>query len=155
MCETASKKSTTTLPVLPIEAAATPKNKANITIGSISFFAITATMLSGIMCSIKFLVSNPFASMPTSAVTGGNSSVIVLPGSKIFTKNNPSSNATIAAVVKYKSVFTPIRPTDLKSPTLATPTTNTENTSGAMIILIRRIKISLSIRKLGAKSFQK
>ena len=74
---------------------------------------------------------------------------------KIFAKNKPSNNAIIAALVKYKSVFIPMRPTDLKSPTLATPTTNTEKTNGAIIIFIKRIKISLKICKLGAKSFQK
>ena len=40
--------------------------------------------------------------------------------------------------------FAPMRPTALVSPICATPTTRVENTSGAMIILIRRRKMSVS-----------
>ena len=43
------------------------------------------------------------------------------------------------------SVFSPIRPTVLKSPAFAMPVKSKENTSGAMIIFISFIKMSLNI----------
>ena len=44
------------------------------------------------------------------------------------------------------SVLKPMRPTVLLSPILAMPTVRVVNTSGAMIILMRRRKISVSIK---------
>jgi hypothetical protein len=45
-----------------------------------------------------------------------------------------------------------MRPTALVSPVLAIPATSVENTSGAMIILISRRKISVTIEKYPAIS---
>ena len=42
----------------------------------------------------------------------------------------------------------PMRPTVLISPILAIPTTKVENTKGAIIILIRRKKISVKAEKI-------
>ena len=56
---------------------------------------------------------------------------------------SPSSSDTSDAVMNHSIALAPIRPTILGSPIWATPTTNVENTSGAMIILIRRKKMSV------------
>lgn len=45
-----------------------------------------------------------------------------------------------------------MRPTLLKSPTLATPTTSVAKTNGAIIILIKRRKISLNMLILEANT---
>lgn len=49
------------------------------------------------------------------------------------------------ALRNHAKVFPPIRPTELMSPSFATPTTSVVNTSGATIILI-------SLRKISARS---
>jgi hypothetical protein len=46
------------------------------------------------------------------------------------------------APINQAKVFPPIRPTELMSPSFATPTTSVVSTSGATIILISRMKIS-------------
>jgi hypothetical protein len=56
----------------------------------------------------------------------------------------PIDSVTRVAKVNHTIVFNPMRPTVLKSPTFATPTNKREKTSGAIIILIRRRKMSLS-----------
>ena len=48
------------------------------------------------------------------------------------------------ALINHAKVFAPIRPTELMSPSFATPTTSVVNTSGATIILI-------SLRNMSAR----
>ena len=55
----------------------------------------------------------------------------------------PSNSETSEALTNHSIALPPIRPTDFVSPICATPTTKVVKTSGAMIILIRRRKISV------------
>ena len=50
----------------------------------------------------------------------------------------------ILSITGYIMALAPMRPTALVSPICATPTTSVENTSGAMIILMRRRKMSVN-----------
>ncbi len=54
--------------------------------------------------------------------------------SDIFKQNIPIHREINDAVKNHASAFPPILPTDLMSPNFAIPTTNVENTSGAMSI---------------------
>ena len=65
------------------------------------------------------------------------------PGRRMLTINRPSSSDKSDAEMNQPIVFRPIRPMDAVSPMCATPTTSVENTSGAMIILMSRRKISV------------
>ena len=53
---------------------------------------------------------------------------------------SPRTSDTIEAPKNQAIVLTPMRPTADVSPIWAMPTTSVENTSGAMIILIKRRK---------------
>ncbi len=55
----------------------------------------------------------------------------------------PSSSDTSEAMTNQPIAFRPTRPTDFVSPRWAIPTTSVEKTSGAMIILISRRKMSV------------
>jgi len=61
----------------------------------------------------------------------------------MFTSTSPISSDTSDAEMNQSIALAPMRPTIFGSPMCATPTTSVENTSGAMIILIRRRKISV------------
>jgi len=52
------------------------------------------------------------------------------------------NSAAVVTISKYTSAFTPIRPTFRNAPAPAIPATIVENTSGAMIDLIRLMKMS-------------
>jgi hypothetical protein len=54
------------------------------------------------------------------------------------------------AEINHNMVLPPIRPTALMSPNFATPTTNVENTNGAMIIFTSRRNMSVRIEMLSA-----
>jgi hypothetical protein len=56
----------------------------------------------------------------------------------------PTRSDTSDAPTNQSIAFAPMRPTALVSPICATPTTSVENTSGAMIILMRRRKMSVN-----------
>ena len=68
----------------------------------------------------------------------GIGSCMALPGSNSCTSIRPSVSETSEAKMNQPSDLPPTRPTVAMSPILAMPTTSVENTSGAMIILIRR-----------------
>ncbi len=59
----------------------------------------------------------------------------------------PSSSEITEAITNQAKVRRPTRPSAAVSPMCAMPTTSVENTSGAMIILIRRRKTSVTIEK--------
>jgi hypothetical protein len=63
---------------------------------------------------------------------------MALPGSSVSTRIMPSVSDRSEAKMNQPSALPPTRPTVLMSPIFAMPTTRVENTSGAMIILIRR-----------------
>ena len=65
----------------------------------------------------------------------------------------PISSETKEAPMNQPMVFTPTRPMAALSSIWAMPTTRVENTSGAMIILIRRRKTSVKIESASAVCF--
>lgn len=56
------------------------------------------------------------------------------------------------ALMNHNMVLPPMRPTVLASPILAIPTIRVDTTKGAMIILIRRRKMSVRMEMLLAKA---
>jgi hypothetical protein len=78
------------------------------------------------------------------AVASGSGMFRLSPGRSRLTITMPSSSDTSEALTNHAMAFSPMRPIALVSPMCATPTTRVQNTSGAMIILIRRRKMSLS-----------
>src|SRR5690348_1334996 len=64
-------------------------------------------------------------------------------GRSRLTMSMPSSSDTSDAETNHSIALRPIRPIALVSPICATPTTSVENTKGAMIILMRRRKMSV------------
>ena len=59
----------------------------------------------------------------------------------------PSSSETSDAVMNQPSALRPMRPTVFASPVPAMPATTVANTSGAMIILMSRRKMSARTEK--------
>ena len=66
----------------------------------------------------------------------------------------PMNSATVVTTSKYTSALIPIRPIFFRSAWPAMPTTSVPNSSGAMMVLIRRRKIRLSTRSLTANAGQ-
>ena len=71
----------------------------------------------------------------------------------MLTRIKPSTSDTSEAQTNQAIALAPIRPTTFGSPICATPTTSVENTSGAMIILIRRRKISVKSEMYSEMAF--
>src|SRR5688572_31957580 len=115
--------------------------------GRIWLLAITSTMLSGNILSINSLATKGFGSVLTEVDI---SNTMCFPGSNQLAITSPNVSATSVANVNQTMVFNPILPIDFESPAFAIPTNSNENTSGAMIILINRRKISLSNSMLSA-----
>ena len=67
------------------------------------------------------------------------------PGANRLTRISPSVSDTSEALTNHSIALPPTRPTAPASDMCPMPTTRVENTSGAMIILIRRRKIVLPI----------
>ncbi|MNT16475.1 hypothetical protein D3C72_1515790 [compost metagenome] len=65
------------------------------------------------------------------------------PGWKMLTRARPSSREMAEAAMNQIIARMPMRPTALASLMLARPVTRVANTSGAMIILIMRRKMSV------------
>ena len=61
--------------------------------------------------------------------------------------SRPSASEHSEAATNQPSALAPIRPTVFESPMPARPTTRVAKTSGAMIILIRRRKMSVRMPK--------
>jgi len=66
---------------------------------------------------------------------------------------SPSSSEVIEAPRNHAIAFRPMRPTALPSPMPAMPATSVANTSGPMIILIIRMKMSVRMEKWSAIDF--
>ena len=81
-------------------------------------------------------------SIPLLALISGRVKCIAIPGLKKLTNTIPNNKLMSEALINHSNVLPPIRPTELISPSLATPTTNVVNTSGATIILINLKKMS-------------
>jgi len=78
------------------------------------------------------------------ASAGGSGMFSAAPGCSTLANRQPSSREMMAAVTNHRMALPPTRPTALLSPMLAMPETTVLKTSGAMIILIRRRKMSLT-----------
>ena len=124
----------------PTAAAAVPKNTENTTICRISLRAMPSTIEVGTRWVMKSFIVRPVVVMPASVPTGGimPAANSASPGRNRFTRIRPSDSEMSEAMKNQPSALTPMRPTSLASPILAMPTTRVANTSGAMIILIRR-----------------
>jgi hypothetical protein len=128
----------------------------------ISLVAIASTIDDGTMCVMKLVRLNAFSSSPTEAAGGGSLKPKPVPGatrsitaSIPWNNSNPSASETSDAVTNHAIVRPPTRPSAVMSPICAIPTTSVENTSGAMIILISRRKIVVTIEKPAPISFSR
>ncbi len=137
-----SKTLITCFPGSPIWPVATPKKSAKTTICRISFLAIASTTLVGETWCKNSLSDSPPPDRAEAVSFWGSGRCIAMPGLSRFTSIIPSIRLTRDAQTNQSNVFAPIRPTDLTSPSFATPTTSVKNTSGATIILISLRKTS-------------
>ena len=80
---------------------------------------------------------------PEVAPASGSARFMCAPGWKILTRARPSSSEMAEAAMNQIMARMPMRPTALASLMLARPVTRVANTSGAMIILIMRRKMSV------------
>ena len=152
ICASASSTSITVRPRSPMAAMAVPKKIANTTICKISLRAMASITLLGTVCSIKPVKVSAPAWMPELALASGSGRSSTWPGSRKFTNKSPSVSETNEAKTNQASALPPTRPTVATSLMRPSPTASVENTSGAMIILIRRRKISGSSAAFVAKA---
>ncbi len=144
MCTRSSIQATRVFAFSPRLAAATPKKIENTTICRISLAAIASMTLRGTRCATNSLSESDPVLRLVDAAASGSGRFRPTPGCMTFTSSRPSRSDTSEAEMNQPSAFRPTRPTDLVSPMWAMPTTRVENTSGAMIILMSRRKISVS-----------
>ena len=135
--------SSTSLARSPIAAQATPKKIENTTICRISLSTIGRIAESGKTCLMKPSSVMACASMPE--LTPLTTLWTPTPGSNRLTRIRPRASDTSEALTNHSMALPPTRPTAPASDMWPMPTTRVENTSGAMIILIRRRKIMLPI----------
>ena len=127
----------------PSADAAIPKNTEKTTICRISFVAIDSTTERGTRCVTNSLSVSELTLRLVDAPMSGSGNPMLSPGCSKFTMKRPSTSDASDAEMNHPIVFNPMRPIDVVSPMWATPTTSVENTRGAMIILIRRRKMSV------------
>ena len=107
-----------------------------MTICKISLLAMASNILLGNTCSTKLMMLKVWV-LPITSLAPFKSALlksIPKPGLKIFTKTRPINKLIRDAVINQIIAFPPTLPTVFRSPSLAIPTTNVVNTSGAMII---------------------
>ena len=131
------------------DATAVPTKTEKTTICRISFLAMASKMEVGTRwvmkpCREKASVDAAVAA----AVASGR--CMPEPGCSSCTMTSPSSNDTTEAPMNQTMVLTPMRPTEAASSIWAMPATRVVNTRGAMIILIRRRKMSVTRFRLPA-----
>ena len=120
----------------PIAAAATPKKILKMTICKISLVAMASNMLFGNTCSTKLITLKDWV-LPIKSFTPEVSPTVKSnpsPGLNRFTNTNPINKLIKEADINHNKALPPTRPTVLRSPNFAIPTTNVVNTNGAMII---------------------
>jgi hypothetical protein len=106
-------------------------------------FAIASIALFGTRWVTNSLSEIDVALIVVEAPTSGSGRFSASPGRRRFTMKRPSRSETNEAPTNQARAFAPTRPIDPVSPMFAIPTTSVEKTRGAMIILIRRRKMSL------------
>jgi hypothetical protein len=135
------------LPFSPSAVTATPVKIENTTICRISLFAIASTIERGTMwITNSFSVSEEVLRLVETPASGSGRFKLS-PGRSRLTITIPSVSDTSEADTNQPMALSPMRPIDSVSPMWAIPTTSIENTSGAMIILIRRRNSSVMIEK--------
>lgn len=120
-----------------------PKSSEKTTICRISLRDMASKIETGTRCATKSRSVSEEAWTLLAAPAWGSGRSRLAPGCRRLTSTSPSSSETSEAVTNHSIALPPIRPTAPTSPIWATPTTRVEKTSGAMIILIRRRKMSL------------
>ena len=128
-----------------IAPSATEKNTANTTICRISFCAIASAIEVGIRWVRNFSIENADTGSPVDCALSGRVPGKLAPGCSRLTITRPSSSETNDALTNQPMVLAKIRPSLAPLPIWAMPPTRVANTSGAMIILIRR-RNSIAIR---------
>ena len=134
---------TSTLARSPIAAQATPKNSENTTICRISLVAIASTTERGTRCATNSFTESDATLRLVAELASGSGRLRLSPGRRMLTRIMPVTSETSEAPTNQSIALPPMRPIALVSPMCATPTTSVENTSGAMIILISRRKMSV------------
>ena len=109
--------------------------------------AIASKKLRGNTCAMNSRRLSPPVLRLVAMSFSGSGRPRFRPGWNRFAKNIPSSSDTRDAVMNHSNALPPMRPTALASPMPVMPATTVANTSGAMIILIRRRKTSERIEK--------
>ncbi|MNQ81054.1 hypothetical protein D3C85_960590 [compost metagenome] len=108
--------------------------------------------LFGMAWVTKSLRERALATTPELAVSSGRERESPTPGCIRCTMIRPRVRDISEASMNQPRVLTPMRPTVRVSPILAMPTTRVVKTRGAMIILIRRRKMSVKMVMSLAKS---
>src|ERR1700761_3622388 len=132
-----------------IAPSATEKNTANTTIWRISFCAIASAIEVGIRWVRNFSIENADTGRPVVCALSGKVPGKLAPGCSRLTITRPSSSDTSDALTNQPRVLAKMRPSLAPPPIWAMPPTSVANTSGAMIILIRR-RNSIAIRLISA-----
>jgi hypothetical protein len=141
--ESCSTQDTTTPAFSPKAAAPAPKKMEKMTICRISLFAMASMTLRGTRCVTNSLNDSEAVFRFVDALASGSGRFSASPGRRMLTSTIPSISDISDAETNQPIVFKPIRPSALLSPMCAMPTTSVENTSGAIIILMRRRKMSV------------
>ena len=134
-----------------IAPIATEKNTAKTTICRISFCAIASAIEVGIRWVRNFSIENADTGNPVDCALSGRVPGKFAPGCSRLTMTRPSSSETNDALTNQPMVLAKMRPSLEPPPIWAMPPTRVANTSGAMIILIRR-RNSIAIRFTSAAS---
>ena len=124
-----------------------PTKIEKTTICKISLLAMASTMDLGTRWVMKSLRDRVVASTELAAVTSGRGMFRPTPGEISWTIISPMDRETTEAVMNQPMVLAPTRPMAAASSIWAIPTTRVEKTRGAMIILIRRRKMSVTTLK--------
>src|SRR5262245_45674459 len=124
-----------------IEPIATEKNTAKLKIWRISLCAIASAIEVGIRWVRNFSIEKAETGKPVDCPAAGSVPGKFAPGWSRLTMMRPSSSDTKEALMNQPMVLAKMRPSREPLPICAMPPTRVANTSGAMIILIRRRNI--------------
>ena len=130
--------------------SAMPKKAENTRICMISLFAIASVMLRGNRCVRKSFRFSASVFRWVDWLAAGSAMSRCAPGCARLTKARPSASETSEAQANQPIARRPMRPIVPVLSMLAMPDTRVANTSGAMIILISRRKMSVTIAKFAA-----
>ena len=139
---------TSVVACLPLsDAMANPKKSENTRICRMLLFVIASNTLFGKTWVMKSLRLRDPVLRFVAAPASGNGNARFAPGCSRSTMMRPSPSDTSDARMNQSSAFTPMRPTAAASPMVAMPATSVAKTSGAMIILMSRKKMSVTTLK--------